>query len=301
MFLSVNDVLKRGLIYAGYNANQIQRVMHATNVRRFQAHYGSLPLVIADIWHQLCHSNAPRAQIPLSERTERGFKKYLVMHYFLWTYPKNREIMASRFGLSEREVSGEALWKWICRVQALKADKIVWEEALNQCNAKMIISVDGVDFKISEPSTSHFNRDPAWCSNKFKGAGVRYEIGIAIYTSKLVWINGPFKCGNNPDTKIFKQYGLRDKIPDGKKGVADRGYKGHEDKLCLPSDNAPQPVKNFLSRVRCRHETFNRRLKSFESMNQVWRHGFCKHKQAFEAVSIICQIQMDNGAFLFAP
>ena len=57
------------------------------------------------------------------------------------------------------------------------------------------ITVDGTDFRIQEPSPF----DPKWYSHKFRGPGLRYEIGVCIKTGWIVWVNGPFPAGAWPD------------------------------------------------------------------------------------------------------
>lgn len=302
MWLTVNNVLVKGLKAVGFSPGRIARVSNATNNGRFRAHYGSSPLDVAEMWYDLCHTDIPESKLPMKDKNERGFKRFLVSLFWLFTKPKNQELMASRFGLCEREVGGDALWKWIKRIQGMKKNKIVWpEQEMNDpAGVKIIFSVDGVDFKIWELKNPRFNRDPAWCSNKFKAAGVRYEIALSIHSSKIIWLNGPFKCGSNPDRNIFRA-NLIHNIPRGKKGVADRGYEGCELQLCLPTAKAPKRLQNFMSRVRCRQETFNSRLKNFSSMSETWTHGIEKHQIAFEVVCVIVQYQMDNGSALFDP
>ena len=253
------------------------------------------------MWYDLCQGEVFNAQLPKEDKNVRGFKRFLHTHYWLFTRPKNRFISMSHFGLSEKEVSGKVLWCWIGRIAALKAKKIVWHEGLNKRSGpKIILSIDGVDFKTWEPSTSHFNRDPSWCSSKLKASAYRYKIAIDVWSSKVVWVNGPYKAGSNNDLKIFKSK-LMDKMPNGKKAIADRGYTGVEVYVCIPSTRDPPHVRKFSSRVRCRHKTFNGRIKNFSSMNQTWSHGIRKHKIALEAVCVILQYQMDNGAPLFDP
>ena len=75
--------------------------------------------------------------------------------------------------------------------------QIVWEnrrqgDVGNNC----MVSVDGTDFRIEETGKQ-------WYSHKFKKAGVRYEVGLAIKTGDIVWLEGPLPCGNWPDIKIF--------------------------------------------------------------------------------------------------
>ena len=297
MFLTASEVLSIGLKCVGFGETVIARVKKEGLIKRFRAHYGSSPLDVAEIWYDICH----HATLKPQDKTMRGFKKYLHAHYWLWTRPKNRFISMSHFKLSEKEVSGQVLWYWIGLIARLKTRKIIWHEGLDKPNGpRIIISVDGTDFKIWEPSKGQFNRDPSWCSSKMKASAVRYELALDIWSSKLVWINGPFKSGSFNDIRIFKGK-LMQKIKDGKRGIADRGYAGVELKICIPSSRDPPHVRNFSSRVRCRHETFNGRIKNFSSMEQTWTHGVDKHKIAVEAVCVIIQYQMDNGAPLFDP
>ncbi len=61
------------------------------------------------------------------------------------------------------------------------------------------ISVDGTDFRIREPTPF----SPKWFSYKFKGAGLRYEVGLLLETGDIVWVNGPFSCGKWIDLEII--------------------------------------------------------------------------------------------------
>jgi hypothetical protein len=69
----------------------------------------------------------------------------MAAHFFLWTKPKNAELMALRFHLYTREVSGEALWWWIKRIGALKGKTIIWHKGLDSPHShlKVLISRSG--------------------------------------------------------------------------------------------------------------------------------------------------------------
>ena len=54
-----------------------------------------------------------------------------------------------------------------------------------------MVSVDGTDCMIHKPSPF---RSKLW-SQKFNGPGVRYEVGLGIQNGDIVWVNGPFPCG----------------------------------------------------------------------------------------------------------
>jgi hypothetical protein len=89
---------------------------------------------------------------------------------------------------------------------------------MNDNGSTCKISLDGTDCQIREP-TEFSSR---WYSHKFRAAGLRYKIGIAIQTGWVVWKNGPFPCGSFPDIKIAR----RDLVPillPGEKYIADRG------------------------------------------------------------------------------
>jgi hypothetical protein len=72
----------------------------------------------------------------------------------------------------------------------------------------------------------------------------------------------------------------------------------HE-KLTLPNPMDDEVLANFKARARCRHETFNGRLKFFRSLSVTFHHDPEKHVHVFEAVCVIEQYQMDNGGELF--
>lgn len=164
---------------------------------------------------------------------------------------------------------------------------------------RLAISVDGVHCKIWEPRT-----DPStkWYSQKSNGAGLAYEVGVALWHNQIVWINGPFPAGNN-DTSIFKSE-LKQKMADcGIKGLADRGYNGHYEQLSTKNEYDSQPVARFKQRALGRHETVNSRLKHFKILSDEFRgkgpDRLEKHKTAFEACAVIVQYEMENGQGLF--
>ena len=90
-----------------------------------------------------------------------------------------------------------------------------------------------------------------------------------------------------------------DATPAGKKGIADQGYQGEKEMLCTPNSYDSAELRTFKGRARARHETFNSRIKNFACLEQRFRHGMEKHKICFEAVCVIVQYQMENGAPLF--
>jgi DDE superfamily endonuclease len=162
-----------------------------------------------------------------------------------------------------------------------------------------LISVDGTDFKIYEwkPFWS------GWYSHKFKGPGLRYEVGLCIRTGWIVWIHGPFPCGKWPDISIFRK-ALKFMLSPGEKVHADLGYLGEPNRIVTPMDvNAGDLVgketQDIAASVRARHETVNKRFKQFEILKRVFRHDVQHHQPAFGACVVITQIAIERGEPLY--
>ena len=129
-------------------------------------------------------------------------------------------------------------------------------------------------------------------------------MALSIFTQKCVWIAGPYPAGK-PDISIFR-HGLKQKMLDARaasgvkhRGLGDRGYRGEADLLSVPSSRDTEEVRDFKGRAMSRQETFNTRLKFFDSLDERFRHGIDKHRDCFYASSVIVQLQLDNGFPLF--
>lgn len=170
-------------------------------------------------------------------------------------------------------------------------------------------TVDGTHFKINEPKP--FSTD--WSSQKFGGhAGLNYEIALAIWDSKLLWVHGPTKPGVVNNITVFRGDGLtkslRGKVDEEElnlgrniRGIADEGYRGEPEYLSTRNQFDPREVANFKNRALARHENFNAKLKTFDILNGTFRHGPQKQQIAFEAVCAITVYKMEAGEGLFDP
>ena len=147
------------------------------------------------------------------------------------------------------------------------------------------ISVNGVDFRISEPKPF----DSKWYSHKFKGPGVRYEVGMCIRTGWIVWVNGPFPCGSWPDLKIAQEW-LFKKLEDGEKVIADGGYPTGGMHTILPR-HLDDDQRRVHSVIQARHKIVNRRLKQWHALGggHFWSK-LEKHGRIFACVATIMQI-----------
>ena len=214
------------------------------------------------------------------------------------------------FPIGEKECHGELFWCWIERIQALLPTKINfldhWEE--DDDAEIFIIGVDGTDCKTWERQHPIFPVDRKQMSHKFQHAALKYEIGVAVFHDKIVWVNGPFPGGRH-DLTIFREDGLLERMPPDKSMIADRGYKsskkGESNRIATPlPHNNPEHTEEaefgkFMSRVRCRTETVMGRLKEYKCLSEMFRHGEEKHEWSFKAVAVTVQYQIDHGAYLY--
>ena len=102
------------------------------------------------------------------------------------------------------------------------APQIVWEDRKkgdkgNDC----LITVDGTDCKIQRVPANM----KAFNTHKFKESGLRYELGICILTGDIVWVMGPFPCGDWPDVECFR-FALKGFLEENERVEADDGYVG---------------------------------------------------------------------------
>ncbi len=153
------------------------------------------------------------------------------------------------------------------------------------------ISLDGTDFSIEEPRPF----DPKWYSHKFKGAGIRYEIGLNIKTGDIVWANGGYPCGRWPDLKIARDL-LIHKLGTDEKVIADDGY---QDKKYFIFPKGYPNINKYLKQVMSRHETVNHRIRHFFVLQRIFRHDVTLHPICFHAVVNITQLSIENGENLY--
>jgi hypothetical protein len=152
-------------------------------------------------------------------------------------------------------------------------------------NTNMFVSLDGTDFEIYEKTPF----DRKWFSHKFKGPGLRYEIGLSIYSGDIVWASGGVPCGQYPDLKLAKDSYV--KFAENEITLADKGYKDQQ--------YFKNPENAFEKRILARHETVNGRLKNFAIMSDRFRHPVDKHPIVFHACVNIVQVLIDHGEKLF--
>ena len=134
--------------------------------------------------------------------------------------------------------------------------------------------------------------DPKWYSHKFRGPGLRYEVGLCIRTGHIVWAHGGLPCGEWPDLKLARDVFIYRLLP-GEKALADKGYR---DDNVFENPNGDPHKKIILAR----HETVNARIKQFRCMRNTFRHALYLHPCFFHAVVNLTQLMITNGEPLFS-
>jgi hypothetical protein len=291
---TANKILKIGLLLVGFRRRRIRRAKKKTNVERFRGHFGSNPNVCAQIFEDLQTTNVEEARVPPVSRNVQYF--LMAMHH-LKRYPTEVEREAI-FDISHMW-GRDWCWYYVEKMQALKAVKITWPED-NFGDDIWGLTVDGTHCWIQEPQHPTWSMDSDFFSHKYGKAGLNYELGISIFESRLVWMNGPFPAGSN-DLKVFKKpEGLKAKLRAvGKRAIGDGGYRGHTKEINTPNAHDSKEVKTFKGRALKRHEKFNGYTKNFDCLKGRFRHSVDRFACCFEAVLVICQYQMENGSPLY--
>lgn len=157
-------------------------------------------------------------------------------------------------------------------------------------NKNIYVSLDGTDFPIEEPMP--LNRK--WFSHKFRGAGIRYEIGLNIYNGDIVHAYGGVPCGRYPDLVLARRLYVN-LVEDDELTFADKGY--NDDHFMSPK-RYPQNSRQ-IKNVMVRHETVNHRIRQFGVLSHRFRHAPYLHPRCFHACVNMTQLLIDNGEKLY--
>jgi hypothetical protein len=296
LILTDDEVLSEGLQFVGFNESRQARVKKTTNVQRFKEHYGSIPRVYAQLWEDLQTTTITEAQVV---GNKKHFKYFMGAVHFLTVYPTEGQ----RAGIFKRCETNCREWGWtyLQKISALKAHKISWPANWTAGNdlPYFLLSVDGTHCSYHELKHPVLPYDPQMYSHKTNKPGLAYEVALSLHESKVVSVRGPFKASVH-DKTMFNAH-LRDLIPDGCMGIADRGYRG-ADKLSTPNRYDTQDLSTFKRRARARQEAFFTRIKRFAAVRDQFRHkDLEKHQWTFESACVIVQYQFENGSPLYDP
>mgnify|MGYP005846334489 CR=1 FL=1 len=290
------EVSFHGLQKVGYDQAKQAKVKEPTRLRRFKKHFGASPKVVGLVWEELQTTDNALAKLAPDENTQKHFDLFLMCFFYLKTYPIE-ETLASRFQIHE-QTARKWIRHFVNKIAELHNEKVVWPDD-NEWDTTFIISIDCVNFGTNEPRHPTLHKQKKYFDRKGGKAGLTYEVALHLWENRVVWFNGPFPPNDGGDAAIFKEKGLQDKIPAGRKAIADKIYKGIA-KIALHNSLDTPAVREFKGRARARQESIMSRLKSFGVLKQRFRHGIAKHEKIARAVMVICVFQMENGSPLFS-
>ena len=257
-------------------------------LRAFRSHFGTVPVRCCLIWNMLRACDEARAIL------NGALPKHLLWALMFLKLYGTEATLCGKAKCDEKTFRKWS-WKFVQAIALLLHRVVVFDRRFLGANGhRHTMSIDGTDCRINEPTPF----DRKWYSHKFRSAGVRYEIGVALRRSEIVWVNGPFPCGRNPDLVIFRN-GLKARLRAGERVLADKGYRGEAGCVDIPRDQDPANLRRWKARIASRHETVNKRLKNFNVLVVPFRHNLRKHRSVFHAVTVVTQVNLTNGDPLF--
>jgi len=301
---SADQVMRIGLKLYGFDLERQNRVQYSTRLKNFKAFFGVHPLIIARLWEELQTTAVAEAQIvptpPLARYGLCTIAMFLHTFHFLKRYPTEieREGITGFCSVTLRKWC----WFFVEKIRALKAALIVWPQDHEWGATNFIISVDGVHCLYHEEKHPTMAINPQLFDHKSNGPGLSYELALDLWSSRLVWMAHHPVTKNNDRRNFCCPGGLRSKIPEGKKAIADNGYRGlgGDPKVATPNSHDAPLLREFKARARMRQESFNQRIKRFACLTTArFAHSRERHVLSFEAVTVICCYEMMNLKPLF--
>lgn len=299
VILSTIEVLTYGLQYAGHLSwtNQTPINLTKLNRQRFRSAYGVGPDTLLTVIHDL-----QSEEVLGNQRIENvNIQELFTALSWLKQYPTEHN-HAGHWKSTENTTRSKT-WKYVLAIRKLIDHKVKWivPDPNNPPEQTFLVSVDGTHCQISEPRNDP-NKD--WLSYKNKKPGLTYELAISVYEDKLVWINGPFRASVNDITIFESPSGLQEKLPTGKKAIADNAYSSAP-KASTKNPLDDKTVKVLKKRARARHEIFNKRIKDFKILSTRFRSTkgspklglptvLDKHKAVFEACCVLVQYDVEE-------
>ena len=177
--------------------------------------------------------------------------------------------------------------------------QILWENRkINDIGNDCLVSVDWTDCWIPNQK----NAGSLFYTFKFCHAGLRYEIALCILTGHIVWIMGPFPCGDWPDVEVFR-FALKQMLDPKERVEADDALVGEDPTNAkIPGSSVHDQDERILRTrgvVRRRHETVNKRMKQFECLGNKYRHDVSFHGVCFRACAVLTQLAFEHGKPMF--
>jgi len=296
-----DQVMYRGCMLASkdWTMDRLRKLDRDALIAEFKSYYGSHPVVLAQLWEDLQTTTIAAARIDTSKKRSVNLKTFLRAHQFIKQYPteRQRRIQFANSRMTIRTWTKYFIKRtkyFIKRIQALKEIKIKWPDD-NEWTTIFLISVDGVHCIYHEEEHPTLSQDPNLFSWKSNGPGLSYELALHLYEPRLCWVKQNAITKHNDRQNFIEPGGLRERIPNGKKVIADRGYRGAggDAKVAQPNSFDSDALREFKARGCLRQECFHARIKLFKALDGKFRHSREYHQTIFEAVCVLCVYEME--------
>lgn len=291
--INPNQMLQMGLeLIGGFKPKESPK----RKLEVFRSHYRRHPKHLCEVWRDLQIVQTPERMDPIEAQSPKSYLGFMMANHFLNCFTTNncRAITFKSSGYlgGINEVTN-LTWRFVKRIAALKDFKIKMPDTWSET---FIMSVDGTHFHLNEPRDPVMRRNPVNYSFKFNLAGLNYEIALHLWASRCVHAKTQER-GSVNDILMFRK-SLLQKIPEGKRVIADKGYTAGSDeercRLAVPNTLDSEEVKRFKSVARSRHENYNRLLKHYQCLNQKFRHGMQRHQLCFDACVVLVEYAIED-------
>ena len=138
---------------------------------------------------------------------------------------------------------------------------------------------------------------------------------MAIRRPAIVWMRGPFPASES-DITIFRGgkadtpeetwdknslYFATKELGPNVKGLGDSAYAGEPDQVLTVHEGQSKELREFQARAHLREETVHSRFKSWNIIENRFRHGHGTkermelHGNVMKAIAVITQYDFENG------
>ena len=262
---------------------RVRRPRNKTELGRFRSVFGAGPNICSIVWGMI---------ISQTTLVNGAMPVHMLWAFMFMKLYCSESVLSALAGGVHEQTFRKWAWYFVEEIANLQYRVILWKNRfIGDVGNTCLVSIDGTDFRIYQWKPFW----KGWYSHKFKGPGLRYEVRPNIMTGQIVWIHGPFPCGEWPDLNIFR-VGLKQMLTGGEKVIADLGYQGEPDHVVTPTGD----ISGMANRVRGRHEHVNKRFKQWNILHRVFRHQVERHQPAFFAIAVITEVALENGEPLYA-
>ena len=278
--LTLDKVLKLGLLCVNYIIRNQEQVSAAKKLKKFRSHFGVGPAAVVAFIKDL----------PTQEGNNFLLHDFFMALSFAKSY-NTREVHGDNWNMCADKVK-KNVERYFKKLQSMKNKKIYIGGFKD--DTEYVYTIDGVHMSTRE---NRINPTSKVYSHKFNGPGITYEVGIAIWESRLLWIKGPFVASTHDAKMCRSDGGVNDEKLQGKRGVGDSAYKKIPS-MTVHREGHSKEMTNFINRVRARHESFYNKIKVFGILAHKFRGSWNKreeHKIFFEGLAVLVQYDMENG------